>query len=360
VGIPEEEEALLARVQRSLAGQAPPAEPSLSAAGGGSPGADALSQRARAAADRHVAEMVALRDEIGEARLEDVPQLVAQMERLQNVALTRAEMQRVLIDGGTPYFGHLRLREQVEGRGTVERDVLVGRATFVDPKARINIVDWRNAPVSQLFYRYSEGSDYDERFGDRDVEGEILVRRTVTIEDRVLERVACPQGVWVRVPPPSGTGTGEPTAWERTDLPIHELAGGEATATRPGRVFRPGVLGAGALVHQPARPATGECAKIVIFVLCCILPSLLTRESKAHAARRNLETSSADLEYNSLPPSRRTHTSTRPTCGPPANRWTLRSTMAKSSISNQNAPFAVTTKRSSVRPSTLPSQAGGT
>ena len=29
--------------------------------------------------------------------------------------------------------------------------------------------------MSQLFYRYAEGSDYEERFGDRDVEGEIVV-----------------------------------------------------------------------------------------------------------------------------------------------------------------------------------------
>ena len=76
--------------------------------------------------------------------------------------------------------------------------MLIGRATFVDAAARVNIVDWRHAPVSQLFYRYAEGSDYEERFGDRDVEGEIVARRTLTIEDGVLLRVACPQGVWAR------------------------------------------------------------------------------------------------------------------------------------------------------------------
>jgi DNA helicase-2/ATP-dependent DNA helicase PcrA len=114
--------------------------------------------------------MVALRDEIAEARLEDVPALVAQMERLQEVAATRGDLQTFLVDPASPYFGHLRLRERVAGRGDVERDVLIGRATFVDAAARVNIVDWRHAPVSQLFYRYSEGSDYEERFGDRDVE----------------------------------------------------------------------------------------------------------------------------------------------------------------------------------------------
>jgi DNA helicase-2/ATP-dependent DNA helicase PcrA len=207
--IPAEEEQLLARVERSLAEHA---------------GAD------RRELHRYDEELIALRDEIGEARREDVPALIAQMERLQGVSLRRAEAHGVLVDPSSPYFGHLRLREQTGGRD-VERDVLVGRASFIDAANRVNIVDWRNAPVSQVFYRYAEGSDYEERFGEREVEGEVLVRRTVTIEGAALTRIACPQGVWSR----------HGRAWERTDLPLAELAGGEMTAVRPGGR----VLGAG-------------------------------------------------------------------------------------------------------------------
>jgi DNA helicase-2/ATP-dependent DNA helicase PcrA len=207
--IPSDEEHLLARVSASLAERA---------------GAD------RKELHRYDEELVALRDEIGEARREDVPALIAQMERLQGVSLRRAEAQGVLVDPRSPYFGHLRLREESNGR-PVERDVLVGRASFIDPTNRVNIVDWRNAPVSQLFYRYSEGSDYEERFGEREVEGEVLVRRTVTIEDGTLYRVACPQGVWSR----------HQGRWERAEVPVAELAGGEMTAARPGGR----VLGAG-------------------------------------------------------------------------------------------------------------------
>jgi DNA helicase-2/ATP-dependent DNA helicase PcrA len=239
--IPVEEERMLARVRQSLADHAA-SSPGPTASGEGRHG-DML-HRSNV---RHVDAMVALRDEIGEARLEDVPALVAQMERLQNVAMTRAELQTILVDPASPYFGHLRLREHVPGRGVVERDVFVGRATFVDPKARINIVDWRNAPVSQLFYRYGEGSDYEERFGDREVEGEIVVRRTLTIEGGSLLRISCPQGEWVKRRTEGGktAASDARTVWERTDLEIHELSGGEASATRPGRALRPGgVLGA--------------------------------------------------------------------------------------------------------------------
>ena len=181
-------------------------------------------------------DLMLLRDEIAEARLEDVPALVAQMERLQGVAGTRAALQTVLVDPQSPYFGHLRLRENVAGRGQVERDVFIGRTTFTDPASKVNIVDWRNAPISQMYYRYTEGSDYEETFGKREVEGEILARRTVTIEEGELLRVSCPQGVWVKRKTEGGA------TWSRTDVPLRELAGGQDSAARP--AHRRGVLGA--------------------------------------------------------------------------------------------------------------------
>ena len=214
--IPEEEERQLARVLGSLRAAA-----------------------ARGGRQREVGkdtELLALRDEIGEARLEDVPALVAQMERLQAVSLTRAELQTMLVDPNSPYFGHLRLREHVAGHSEIERDVFIGRATFTDSKARVHVVDWRNAPISQLYYCYPEGGDYEETFGEREVEGEIVARRTLTIENGELLRVSCPQGVWVK------RKHGTEATWQRTDLPVHALAGGERTATRP--LPRRGVLGA--------------------------------------------------------------------------------------------------------------------
>jgi len=250
--IPAEEEALLARVRASLADAMVRVRPA------GTDGRTSVSAANAARAARSADELMALRDEIGEARLEDVPALVAQMERLQGVSLTRADLQTILVDPGSPYFGHLRLREEVPGRGTVERDVLIGRATYVDPKTRVNIVDWRHAPISQLYYRYEEGGDYEERFGDREVAGEVAARRTVTIENGVLLRVAAPQGIWMRRS--GGNGSSTPAAdaarspsactWERIDLVSHELAGGERSAARPdvsamrGAPRARGVLGA--------------------------------------------------------------------------------------------------------------------
>jgi DNA helicase-2/ATP-dependent DNA helicase PcrA len=225
-GIPVEEERLLSRVAHSLATAIAPKS--------------IQANTTTARSQLYDAELMNLRDEIGEARLEDVPALIAQMERLQEVSLTRADLQTILVDPRSPYFGHLRLRERVAGRGEVERDILIGRATFTDPHTRIAIVDWRNAPVSQLYYRYSEGSDYEETFGEREVEGDILVRRTLTIEDGKLLRIACPQGTWIKRRPSGNAEIAE--TWQRIDLPLRELAGGERSATRP--LPRRGTLGA--------------------------------------------------------------------------------------------------------------------
>src|SRR6185312_17275049 len=43
-----------------------------------------------------------------------------------------------------------------------------------------------------------EGDAYEERLGDRLVEGEVLARRTVAIVDADLRRVASPQGTFSR------------------------------------------------------------------------------------------------------------------------------------------------------------------
>jgi DNA helicase-2/ATP-dependent DNA helicase PcrA len=62
------------------------------------------------------------------------------------------------VDPLSPYFAHLRLRENGQ-----ERDLCLGRATCIENGVRI--VDWRHAPVSKIFYRYQQGDEYEEEFG---------------------------------------------------------------------------------------------------------------------------------------------------------------------------------------------------
>lgn len=164
-------------------------------------------------------QMLSIRDQMATARLEDIPALVEQVDRLQGIAARRAENVVEPVDPKAPYFGHIRLRE--EGRG--ERDVLIGKTTLVSAGQGIRIVDWRHAPVSQIYYKYEEGAEYEETFGERDVEGEVLVRRTVTIGDGKLRRIGAPQGIFVH----------GAKGWRKLGATTVELAGGQGVAFRP-------------------------------------------------------------------------------------------------------------------------------
>ena len=137
--------------------------------------------------------LIELRDLLAEAKPEDQGSILEQMHRIEALSRQRGKGDTPPVDRKSPYFGHLRLEENGK-----RRDVLVGARSFVEPGGGVQIVDWRNAPVSRLFYRYEEGDAYEERLGDRLVEGEVLARRTVAIVDADLRRVASPQGTFSR------------------------------------------------------------------------------------------------------------------------------------------------------------------
>jgi DNA helicase-2/ATP-dependent DNA helicase PcrA len=177
------------------------------------------------------AELIALRDQIREARLEDIPPLIEEMERLQQVAQRRAKVMEGTVDPTSPYFGRMVLEEEDR-----KREILIGRSTFLDGKTGVRIVDWRDAPVSRVYYRYEEGDDYDEIFGDREVEGEVLLRRNLSITGGKLRRIGTPQGTFRR----SRTDT-----WKRVADHATKLSGGQGVAMRPESYHRPGELGIG-------------------------------------------------------------------------------------------------------------------
>ncbi len=163
-------------------------------------------------------EMVELRDLIGDARNEDLPALMAEMERLRGVATRRAEVPVGKVDEGNPYFGHMRLVE-----GGRSRDVLIGNSTYVDTERGVRIVDWRDAPVSRIYYRYQEGDDYEEEFGGKTLEGVVSVRRAVVIRGGALKRVVSPQGVFFN----------GKEGWQRATIHAAKLQGGQMSAVRP-------------------------------------------------------------------------------------------------------------------------------
>ena len=173
-------------------------------------------------------ELIELRDAIGEAKPEDLAPLVEQMARLQAIASRRGRSRTLPVDPMSPYFAHLRLREAGK-----ERDVLIGKRGFVE-RGGVPIVDWRNAPVSKIYYRYEEGDDYDETEGTSRLEGVVAARRNLSIAMARLRRIGCPQGTYVR------DARGD---WHEAAGNIRPtLQGGQGTAARPPRPTPPARL----------------------------------------------------------------------------------------------------------------------
>ncbi len=149
--------------------------------------------RPRVAASDLDADLISLRDQISEARPEDLPPLVEQMTRLAALRARIGGGVSLPIDIASPYFAHMRLTENGKAR-----DVLVGKRGFIDRQSNVQIVDWRNAPVSRIYYRYEEGDDYEEEIAGRRVEGAVEIRRNVSIAKGNLRRIGAPQGTYLR------------------------------------------------------------------------------------------------------------------------------------------------------------------
>jgi DNA helicase II / ATP-dependent DNA helicase PcrA len=139
------------------------------------------------------ADLISLRDQIAEARPEDLPPLVEQMTRLAALRARLGGGKQLPVDITSPYFAHIRLRENGKGK-----DVMVGKRGFIDRQSNVQIVDWRNAPVSRIYYRYEEGDDYEEEIAGRKVEGLVEVRRNVSIARSNLRRIGAPQGTYLK------------------------------------------------------------------------------------------------------------------------------------------------------------------
>jgi len=167
-------------------------------------------------------DLIELRDEVIEAKAEDVAPLAEQMMRVAAIRAARGQGARADLpaDPRSPYFGHLQLSEQEQ-----ERDVFIGKRTYVDTRAGVVIVDWRNAPISSLYYRYEEGDDYEELIAGRRREGVVTARRTLSVVDGELRRIRSPQGTFVR--------EGDEAGFRLLAEDPHRLQGGQGTALRP-------------------------------------------------------------------------------------------------------------------------------
>jgi len=154
-----------------------------------------------------------LLEEMATAHEGDLPALLVEYHRAKSAAArVRPDLPP---DLRVPYFAHMRLRS-----GERERDVLLGYRTFIDAKHGVTVVDWREAPIAQVFFNYREGDAYEEEYPGRLSEGVLDVRRVLTFDDGQLVQIMTPEGTLQR---PRAS-----SIWTR-ERPGHlpELSGGE-------------------------------------------------------------------------------------------------------------------------------------
>lgn len=126
-------------------------------------------------------ELRSLREEAAGEDEDDAGSLLHELALRQQLA---QRTQSVLPDPRSPYLAHLRLLEDGESR-----DYLLGHGTYIDTRQNLRVVDWRVAPVAQLFYRYKEGDHFEEQFPGRIATGTVTLRRVIVIHQGRLMQV---------------------------------------------------------------------------------------------------------------------------------------------------------------------------
>ena len=144
--------------------------------------------------------IIELRDSLAETLPEDVPAVMAQMERM---VLLHSQQDSHNPSTGynldTPYFAHIVLSENNR-----VRNLLIGNQNCFSTHLPCPIVDWKNAPISKIFYRYREGDEYVEDIGEKELEGELIKRRMLLIENGNLMRINWPGGILEDLSPEQG------------------------------------------------------------------------------------------------------------------------------------------------------------
>lgn len=86
---------------------------------------------------------------------------------------------------GQPYFGILELEDDDLG----SLGYCIGRRSFIDEKSRALVIDWREAPVSRLYYEYEAGELYEEDIRGHERSGLVKRKRQVETARATLSKI---------------------------------------------------------------------------------------------------------------------------------------------------------------------------
>jgi DNA helicase-2/ATP-dependent DNA helicase PcrA len=84
-----------------------------------------------------------------------------------------------------PYFAVLAIDDDKLG----VRSYCLGRQSFFDSKHKVLIIDWREAPISRLFYEYEAGELYEELIRGQERSGTVAAKRQVETAGGELRKI---------------------------------------------------------------------------------------------------------------------------------------------------------------------------
>jgi DNA helicase-2/ATP-dependent DNA helicase PcrA len=84
-----------------------------------------------------------------------------------------------------PYFGILELEDDDLG----SLSTCLGRQSFFDKSGKALVIDWREAPVSRLYYEYDAGELYEEDIRGRERSGVVRSKRQVDTSGGELRKI---------------------------------------------------------------------------------------------------------------------------------------------------------------------------
>ena len=126
---------------------------------------------------------------VNEWKFEERQPLVSDEAVAHKVSDIRKESDSVLEELiEEPYFGRVVTTEE-DGE---EVSFKIGKKSNIEA----GIVDWRNGPISGLFFNYKQGEDFFETINERERSGRIKIRRTYKTDKGVLIQISTPDGVF--------------------------------------------------------------------------------------------------------------------------------------------------------------------
>ncbi len=131
--------------------------------------------------DREIAELKSQKTEaVGWREKREIDEVIERCRA--RYAMRHYQNSRVL---SNPYFGVLELEDDDLGK----LSYCLGRQSFFDRSGKAIVIDWREAPISRLYYEYEAGELYEEEIRGRERTGALSNKRQVETAGGELHKI---------------------------------------------------------------------------------------------------------------------------------------------------------------------------